>query len=206
MKLLSSLLGLLLLLGSPVLALESLTEEAPVPLYGHLPYDEAPRESLVAFCEGSSNLIRKDLVPVLKEMIAAAKADGVTLRTISCFRSVRQQDYLFYGIAKKRGQTPEQRARVSAPPGHSEHHTGYAIDFGDANRRSDLEESFAASPAGQWLLANGPRFGFELSFPKGNAQGLSYEPWHWRYVGTAETRAIFAWARKLYPAQPGVPD
>lgn len=181
-------------------------EDAPVPLYGHLPYEEAPKDSLVAFCEGSSNRIRKDLMPVLKQMIAAAKADGVTLRTISCFRSVSQQDYLFYGIAKKRGQTPEERAKVSAPPGHSEHHTGYAIDFGDANRGSDLKESFATSPAGKWLQANATTYGFELSFPKGNSQGVSYEPWHWRYVGTPATREIFFWARRLYPAQPAVAD
>ena len=30
---------------------------------------------------------------------------------------------------KAKGQTPEERAKVSAPPGHSEHATGYAVDI-----------------------------------------------------------------------------
>ena len=40
-------------------------------------------------------------------------------------------------------------------------------------------------------------FGFELSFPKDNAQGLGFEPWHWRYVGkTGEYKKIFEDTRK----------
>ena len=180
--------------------------EPPARLYGHLPYEEAPRETLVAFCEGSSNLLRAEVAQVVAVMQEAAGAEGITLRAISCFRSVKTQDYLFYGIAKKRGQTPEERAKVSAPPGHSEHHTGYTIDFGDPARRTDLGQSVEGSAAGQWLLANGPTYGFELSFPQGNAQGVSYEPWHWRYVGTPEARETFRWARTLFPAQPAVTD
>ncbi len=180
-------------------------EEAPQALYGHLPYAEAPGDSLVTFCQGSSNQVRAEVAQVVAVMQAAAKAEGITLRAVSCFRSVKKQEYLFYEIAKQRGQTPEQRARVSAPPGHSEHHTGYAIDFGDADRKTDLETAFAGTPAGQWMLAHGPDYGFELSFPKDNSQGVSYEPWHWRYVGTAEALETFRWARQLYPANPACP-
>jgi D-alanyl-D-alanine carboxypeptidase len=32
-----------------------------------------------------------------------------------------------------------------------------------------------------WLVANARRFGFALSFPRGNAHGYDYEPWHWFY-------------------------
>jgi D-alanyl-D-alanine carboxypeptidase len=195
------LLGLLLM----VLPLAAAAEEPPEALYGHLPYEEAPKEALVAFCYGSSNLLRREVAQVVAVMIEAAKAEGVALRPVSCFRSVAAQDWLFYGIAKQRGQTPEERARVSAPPGYSEHHTGYAIDFGDRDQSADLKPAFAQSPAGQWLLAQGPAYGFELSFPEGNAQGVSYEPWHWRYVGTPEALESFRWARELYPANPAVP-
>jgi D-alanyl-D-alanine carboxypeptidase len=179
-------------------------EDAPQAVYNHLPYEEAPADSLVKYCEGSSNLLRKEVAEVVQAMVAAAKAEEITLRAISCFRSVKTQDYLFYGIAKKRGQTPEERARVSAPPGYSEHHTGYAIDFGDQDRRTDLGQDFAGSLAGQWLLAHGTAYGFELSFPQGNTQGVSYEPWHWRYVGTPEAMETFRWARQLFPANPSV--
>mgnify|MGYP000067664954 CR=1 FL=1 len=193
-------LGILLMTLSP----PSRADDAPEALYGHLPYSEAPQEALVQYCEGSSNLLRQEVAEVVKAMAAAAKAKGVTLRAMSCFRSLKSQDYLFYGIAKKRGQTPEERARVSAPPGHSEHHSGYAIDFGDEDRGTDLEQSFATSPAGQWLLAYGTEYGFELSFPDGNTQGVAFEPWHWRYVGTPEAMEVFHWARQLFPASPAV--
>lgn len=192
--------GLLLCIAAGPMS--AAAEEAPVALYGHLPYGEASRDSLVDFCHGSSNLLRAEVAQVVAVMIEAAKAEGVTLRPISCFRSVKKQEYLFYEIAKQRGQTPEERARVSAPPGHSEHHTGYAVDFGDADGSTDLESSFADTPAGRWMLAHGTEFGFELSFPQGNAQGLLYEPWHWRYVGTPEALETFRWARQLHPADP----
>jgi len=198
--------ALLFCLAVIAAAAPAAAEEPPAALYGHLPYAEAPRESLVAFCYGSSNLLRAEVAQVVAVMIEAAKAEGVTLRPVSCFRSVKSQDWLFYGIAKQRGQTPEERARVSAPPGHSEHHTGYAIDFGDKDQQSDLSQSFAASPAGQWLQARGVEYGFELSFPDGNAQGVAFEPWHWRYVGTPEAMETFRWARGLHPANPAVPD
>ena len=69
----------------------------------------------------------------------------------------------------------------------------------------------AALPAARWLVANAPRFGFELSFPPGNRQQVKWEPWHWRWVGTradapgaAKARFIFAKARAAFPADPGI--
>lgn len=105
------------------------------------------------------------------------------------------------------------RAISVAPPGYSEHATGYALDF--AVRPStgcpDVEGCMAASPQARWLLANAPRFGFELSFPGGNRQQVKWEPWHWRWVGrtgdtsdAATARAVFACARTRFPANPAV--
>ena len=107
------------------------------------------------------------------------------------------------------------RARSVAPPGYSEHATGYAIDFGVRPTRNcpDVSYCFASTPAGQWLLANAPDYGFELSFPAGNQQGVTWEPWHWRWVGTsadapgaAAARRLFERARSLYPARPAARD
>lgn len=71
----------------------------------------------------------------------------------------------------------------------------------------------ASKPAFRWLRENAPRFGFELSFPPGNAQRVKWEPWHWRWVGTsaaepgaARARFIFAQARRRFPADPGIVD
>ena len=68
------------------------------------------------------------------------------------------------------------------------------------------------TPGGKWLMRRGPEFGFELSFPAGNKQGVGWEPWHWRWVGRSSdpspqvqaARARFAAAHTGFPALPAV--
>lgn len=85
-------------------------------------------------------------------------------------------------------------------PGYSEHHTGYAIDIGDGARPdTHLSEAFEDTPAFRWLEKNAARFSFELSFPRHNPQGVSYEPWHWRFVGDRHSLQTFYRARQLTP-------
>ena len=68
------------------------------------------------------------------------------------------------------------------PPGHSEHHTGLAIDI-LAVGLSQAE--MGNSREGHWLAENSYRFGLILRYPQGAAQitGIEFEPWHFRYVG-----------------------
>ena len=74
-----------------------------------------------------------------------------------------------------------------ARPGHSEHHLGTAIDFAspDDTRATWNYEDWATTPAGAWLRDNAWRFGFVMSYPKGEESTTcyQYEPWHYRYVG-----------------------
>ena len=81
---------------------------------------------------------------------------------------------------------------MSAPPGYSEHHTGYAVDFIDESRpETHVEESFETTLAYQWLEKNAAFFNFEMSFPKDNDSNVSFEPWHWRYVGDQDSLETF---------------
>lgn len=117
-------------------------------------------------------------------MKAAAATDGVVLRLISAFRSIdRQVEILREKLAE--GATVEEILSASAPPGYSEHHTGCAIDV-DTDGAAALEIEFEQTPAFRWLQANAARFGFMLSFPRGNPYGYQYEPWHWFYTGKAQ--------------------
>jgi D-alanyl-D-alanine carboxypeptidase len=135
-------------------------------------------------------------------MSQAARSAGVILTPISGFRTVQQQEQLFFSIGAQRNQTPAERAAVSAPPGHSEHHTGYAIDIGDGKvPATNLQTNFENTQAYKWLEANAARFGFELSFPPDNPQGVSYEPWHWRFVGDRDSLEMFYKSRDIKPAQ-----
>ena len=182
---------------------------------GHFPYgDVAPGELAAAppgFALHGCN-VRQEVLPDLTRLIAAADAALGTgaLRGLSCHRSIQRQS----GVFRSGGQGDARDRAISvAPPGHSEHTSGYAIDF--AVRPSpncpDAEACMAATPAARWLHANAPRFGFELSFPPGNKQQVKWEPWHWRWVGTtadapgaAKARFIFARARAAFPADPGL--
>ena len=71
--------------------------------------------------------------------------------------------------------------RVNALPGHSEHHTGEALDLGTSSE-TDLETQFEETSAFKWLSKNAHQFRFSLSYPRDNAHGFIYEPWHWRYM------------------------
>jgi len=125
-------------------------------------------------------------------MRSAAEADGVQLTVISAFRPIAMQKDIFFGVKSERNQSAEERARVSAPPGYSEHSTGLALDLGDEGMpQTNLSESFEGTPAFFWLQNNAHRFHYQLSFAKGNRQGVSYEPWHWRYEGSAQALQQF---------------
>lgn len=112
-----------------------------------------------------------------RRMEAAATADGVTLLPLSAFRSITRQTTI---IRRKlaRGQDITAILRVSAVPGCSEHHTGRALDVGTPGQLG-LEVTFARTRAFRWLVKHAGRYGFQLSYPRRNPQGINYEPWHW---------------------------
>jgi len=161
-------------------------------LLGHLPYEEAPRDDLKAVTADGGIRLRSAAANAFFEMSQDARREGIYLVPLSGFRSLEDQEFLFFEVKAQRGQVASQRAEVSAPPGYSEHHTGYAIDIGDADRpATNVEVSFEETRAFQWLQENAPYYSFELSFPKDNPQGVSYEPWHWRYVGDRHSLETF---------------
>ena len=112
-----------------------------------------------------------------RKMQAAAAADDVTLLPLSAFRSVARQTAIIRRKLSK-GQSIATILRVSAVPGCSEHHTGRALDLG-APDHLGLEVSFARTREFRWLRRHAGQFGFHLSYPRGNRQGIAYEPWHW---------------------------
>lgn len=110
-------------------------------------------------------------------MKTASDHAGLHLYLLSGFRSVaRQADIVRRKLAA--GQTLATILEVSAYPGHSEHHTGRAIDVGSPGSEP-LGEDFERTPEFAWLTRHADRFGFRLSYPRANAHGITYEPWHW---------------------------
>ncbi|MCL2826941.1 MAG: M15 family metallopeptidase, partial [Eggerthellaceae bacterium] len=68
------------------------------------------------------------------------------------------------------------------PPGHSEHETGLALDIMATDAKTSAQ---ATSQENNWLADNAWRFGFILRYPQGKEgiTGISFEPWHFRYIG-----------------------
>jgi D-alanyl-D-alanine carboxypeptidase len=165
-------------------------------LLGHFPYPEVSEQDLVEVSPGQA--LHRDAARALLAMERAAAAEGISLVVLSAFRPTAVQKELFFEVKAERNQSALQRSRVSAPPGFSEHSTGYAVDLGDGRApQAHLSESFAETETYRWLQANAARYHFVLSFPPGNPQGVNYEPWHWRFEGTAEALKVFEPALRL---------
>ena len=178
-------------------------------LLGHIPYPEANPADLVApppgFDGGNCQKVDREMAPALKAMIAAATKDdpqvGKMMMGISCFRSIERQRGLFCAPAKLAQRGVAGQAKWVAPPGYSEHATGFTLDFGVRSRPDcNVSPCFAETRTGQWLAKNARKFGFEMSFPNGNKQGVSYEAWHYRFVGSDRAKAVFARARRDFPS------
>jgi zinc D-Ala-D-Ala carboxypeptidase len=185
---------------SPAQTLAASPVASPDQVLGHFAYAEAPANELEAINSDGSITMRQVAAQSFRKMTAAAAAAGVNLTPISGFRSVADQNDLFFKVKEQRNQVVSKRAEVSAPPGHSEHHTGYAVDIGDGDRPdTNLSQSFEDTPAFTWLSANAAKYSFEISFPKGNTQDVSYEPWHWRFVGDRSSLETFYRAQHQKP-------
>ena len=165
-------------------------------LLGHLPYPEASSDELIRFSPGI--YVHKDIYENFKEMQFLAAQRGISLQLLSGYRSIDLQRDIFYENKSLRNQTAIERSRDSAPPGYSEHSTGYAIDVGDGNYpNTHFEVEFEQTPAFKWMKRYASKYHFVLSFPPNNKQGVTYEPWHWRFEGTVNALRKFEGANKI---------
>lgn len=121
--------------------------------------------------------LQADAAEAWVRMRQAALGDGVLLEAISGYRS---HDYQLGIFARKRARGLDVDAilAVNAAPGYSEHHSGRALDISVSGEPA-AEESFEATAAFDWLVAQAGAHGFALSYPRGNPHGIVYEPWHW---------------------------
>lgn len=86
--------------------------------------------------------------------------------------------YFFSGLA------------LSVTCGDTSHNCGLAADL-NSPEHTTLDTGFADTAAFRWLCENAEQYGFILRYPKEaeSVTGITYEPWHWRYVG-AENAAL----------------
>ena len=125
----------------------------------------------------------------LRALREAAAANGAPISLLATFRSHAEQADLYARRVDEMGSS-EAGSRV-ARPGHSEHQLGTTIDV-TTEGATDVDQSWGASPTGQWIASHAHEFGFLLSYPSGAEQRTCYdfEPWHLRYVGRELAAAV----------------
>ena len=125
----------------------------------------------------------------LQEMMDACRAAGLDPMICSSYRTWEKQQELYENKIQRLLEEglPQERAvteagTVVAVPGTSEHQTGMAFDV-----TTETNEGFESTEQYAWLRAHAHEYGFIQRYPanKADETGISYEPWHYRYVGRA---------------------
>lgn len=125
--------------------------------------------------------IQADVLPFLRDMFDAMRRAGLDPKVISAYRSFGYQEKLKYNHTVTYGT--DVANRFVADQGYSEHQLGTTVDITSGATGADML-AFDTTPEYAWLRANAHKYGFVLSYPKGNAY-YAFEPWHWRFVGVA---------------------
>jgi len=115
--------------------------------------------------------------------------DGIQAELISVYRTVAQQAEIFERYTAQHGL--EYAKTYAALPGHSEHHTGFAIDVGilqEGKLSHAITDLLSYDKAFQIIHAKLPKYGFLLRYPRGKETitNVGYEPWHFRYIDSPE--------------------
>ena len=108
--------------------------------------------------------------------------DGLQIELLSVYRSIERQERTWARTMETKGEE-----KYVAIPGHSEHHTGFALDVGfmlDGKISHINADLFSYDPMYQIVHKKMPKYGFILRYPadKESITKISYEPWHFRYI------------------------
>ena len=137
--------------------------------------------------------VEKRIYPDLQDMFDDALKSGVDLVVRSGYRSSEEQMELmtakiseFKSSGLGGSEAKEKALQWVAAPGTSEHQLGFAVDINAENKTTD-EEAY------RWLSLNAHKYGFILRYPddKSHITKISYEPWHFRYVGKTHAEKLY---------------
>jgi D-alanyl-D-alanine carboxypeptidase len=141
--------------------------------------------------------LRTHAATALSQLFIDANNNGIILKIISGYLSYDSEKLLYDSYLSRFGQAKADA--VVARPGFSEHQTGLAADLGTESGICNLDVCFGDSTSGVWLAENAQNYGFILRYPKDKEEitGFQYEPWHLRYVGVDNAKAIKASGKTL---------
>ncbi len=155
-------------------AYESTDEEELKTLYGN--------KSDSYYVSGSELMLREDVITNLNAMLDDfyTETGHSDIIIISGYRTSEQQQELYDADLESTGL---DTSTLVAKPGHSEHETGYAMDFSlfDGENSDDYDGTGEYN----WINENCAHYGFVLRYPEEKTEitEIQYESWHYRYVG-----------------------
>lgn len=130
------------------------------------------------------------IIEPMRSMIAAARAEGLSVYLASGYRTNADQQYL-YNRKLGQGIVPEEAVKTVPAPGYCEHQTGLCCDVTDIYREVK-DSSLAESATFRWLSGHCAQYGFIVRYPDGKSDvtGIDFSPWHFRYVGVEAAQYI----------------
>ncbi|MDO8594385.1 MAG: M15 family metallopeptidase [bacterium] len=143
--------------------------------------------------QGKEEYFNAQAVARLEQLLMAAQQAGAEIKLISAYRSFDTQKDLKskYKVTYGSGANT-----FSAEQGYSEHQLGTAVDFTSASLGAAFERIDTTTQY-FWLQENAYKYGFVLSYPKGNSYYI-YEPWHWRFVGIELATKLYTEKKRFY--------
>lgn len=145
--------------------------------------DEPPE-----LCEVEGITVAAEIAEPLEAMLRAARGAGHSAFLCSGYRDAEMQKTLYL-----RAENGADNLNA-APENEDEHRTGLCCDITDVYR-PEKHLSLADTDTLRWLARHCHEFGFILRYPEGAEEltGRSFEPWHFRYVGTDSAAYIAAY-------------
>jgi D-alanyl-D-alanine carboxypeptidase len=153
-------------------------------------FEETVERIWVENPEGSRFQVEKKTYEAFLKLQADVREnDGLEIALLHSYRSIETQEEVFRRYETQFGL--EYASKYAARPGHSEHHTGLALDLYliiDGKDVTENEEMVKHPEIWEKIHAKLPEYGFILRYTKEkeDVTGYSYEPWHIRYVGSKE--------------------
>lgn len=132
---------------------------------------------------GTETSLRQPALDALNQMLDAfyVATGHQDMIVISGYRTTQQQQQELYDADL--AETGEQTSTRVALPGHSEHESGYALDF--SLYTDGVQYDYDGTGEYAWINENCAHYGYVLRYAedKQETTGIQAEPWHYRYVG-----------------------
>lgn len=155
------------------------------------PVREKKATNLVPVNIGFPNILMKRDAANALQFVSKKISVGDAIIPVSGYRSSEEQTAIYDGSLKDNGE--EYTKKYVALPNHSEHQTGLAIDLG--KNKKDIDFICPDFPY-DGIYGEFRRIASDYGFIERYAQdkeeitGISYEPWHFRYVGYPHSKII----------------